>query len=164
MHPRRLAATSCLTLLLAAAPVAAQQAGGPKVYKITPDQGAVETYPGRQALPAQTGGGAPAEAPAPQQAVTPQGQLPILMFYTPDCPHCKRAFSFFDAQRQAGKHVLLQPIDVSTADGQRQFAEFRQSRHLGSLGVPTFVVGERHMTGFNDTLGRQLMMMSAGQP
>ena len=86
---------------------------------------------------------------APSQEATSvawerDGRLHV--FYQPDCPHCHEAIEFLKNQSR----IAYELHDVTTAPGERLLRDVAAELAIPEteLGVPLFVLGRRHMIGF----------------
>jgi glutaredoxin len=86
---------------------------------------------------------------APPEAISIawEGDGRLHVFYQPDCPHCHRAIDFLKSQ--SGIAYALH--DISTATGERLLRAVAAAQAIAEadLGVPLFVLGRRHMIGFD---------------
>jgi glutaredoxin len=100
---------------------------------------------------------------ASTRATAPQGSRPTIEVFVRDgCPHCADAKAFL-AQLQSERpdiEVRLQPVDTDAAARERLTALF-QAAGQWPPGVPTFVIGERMLIGFDDAehQGKELLAL-----
>jgi glutaredoxin len=97
-----------------------------------------------------------------QPASAPQGTPVLEVFVRAGCPHCADAKVFLArlAHERPALRIVLRPVDEDPQAAQ----ELSQRSHAAGVwppGVPTFVVGDRVLVGFDDAehSGRELIAL-----
>lgn len=92
----------------------------------------------------------PLEPPTPAaELAEPQRRVTLLFFWGVGCPHCEEAKPFIDGLRRARPQLDVEAIEIRQDPvGRRRFLETMQRLGVATLGIPTFVVGERYVMGF----------------
>ncbi|MDC7789415.1 glutaredoxin family protein [Rhodoplanes sp. TEM] len=99
-------------------------------------------------------------AGATAETVAADGRLHV--FVHPECPHCHAALRFL--RSQPGLDPVLHDVSVPAEETLLLATARRLGIAEADLGVPLFVVGSRHMIGFDtaETTGRDLLALAAG--
>lgn len=88
----------------------------------------------------------PAPAPAPE----PQAERVTLeFFWGVGCPHCEEAKPFLNDLERRDRDLAIERWEVrKDPEGRKRFIDTMKRLGAKAVGIPTFVVGRRHLTGF----------------
>lgn len=89
-------------------------------------------------------------AVAPANATAePRHRVQLFFFWGVGCPHCEDAKPFIERLRRERPEVAVEAIEVrQDPAGRQRLVETMQRLGVDRLGVPTFVLGQRHVMGF----------------
>lgn len=91
----------------------------------------------------------PSAPPSDAGARVPSAAFELVFFWGVGCPHCEEAKPFVDAlEREHPKLRVARVESRRDAEGRRRFVDTMNGLGATAVGVPTFVVGERYLTGF----------------
>jgi glutaredoxin len=116
---------------------------------------------------ATAGSAATGTAVAPVAATAPAAPpSPVVRVFVRDgCPHCADAKAFLEqlAAQRPDLQVVLRPVDTD-ATARDELAALSQALGVWPPGVPTFVVGDQVIVGFDDAehVGRDLLALIGG--
>lgn len=77
----------------------------------------------------------------------------IDIYYLPTCTYCHKAMDFLDGEEMStmmGGTVKVNKIDISSLSGSKLFKQNLASRDIKAKGVPTIIIGDEVMVGFDD--------------
>jgi cytochrome c biogenesis protein CcdA/thiol-disulfide isomerase/thioredoxin len=78
-----------------------------------------------------------------------EGSMTLLFFWGVGCPHCEEARPFIERLRQERPELRLEAVEVrQDAVGRQRFIDTMQRLDAPARGIPTFVLGQRWVTGF----------------
>jgi hypothetical protein len=84
--------------------------------------------------------------PAPQPVAK---QVTLDFFWGVGCPHCEEAKPFVDDLQRGDHDLRIQRWEVrKDPEGRKHFIETMKRLGAKAVGIPTFVVGERYLVGF----------------
>ncbi len=84
----------------------------------------------------------PAYTVGNNSAYFPDAQTKVVLYGTPSCPHCATARAYL-------KEHQIAFTDFDLKSDEKAVRDFKQ---LGGTGVPLLLVGERRITGFNQSV------------
>jgi hypothetical protein len=88
-------------------------------------------------------------SPAEPSDVEPEAGASLLFFWGTGCAHCEEARPFVERLARERPELRVHAIEVRRDPiGRRRFVDTMQRLHVTAVGVPTFVMGERFVTGF----------------
>ncbi|MEY4544744.1 MAG: hypothetical protein RL685_939 [Pseudomonadota bacterium] len=93
----------------------------------------------------------PFEPTAPEQPVPEAARLRVTLsfFWGLGCSHCEEAKPFIERLRRERPELDVEAIEIRQDPvGRRRFADTTRRLGVTTLGMPLFVVGERHVVGF----------------
>jgi glutaredoxin len=91
----------------------------------------------------------PVAIPSDAGARVPSAVFDLVFFWGVGCPHCEEAKPFVDAlERERPDLRVVRVESRKDAEGRRRFVDTMNGLGASAVGVPTFVVGERYVTGF----------------
>lgn len=91
----------------------------------------------------------PTPAPSDAGARAKSAVFELVFFWGVGCPHCEEAKPFVDAlERERPDLRVVRVESRKDAEGRRRFVDTMNGLGASAVGVPTFVVGERYVTGF----------------
>jgi thiol-disulfide isomerase/thioredoxin len=78
-----------------------------------------------------------------------EGGVTLLFFWGVGCPHCEEARPFIERLRQERPELRIEAVEVrQDAVGRQRFIDTMQRLDAPGHGIPTFVLGQRWVTGF----------------
>jgi cytochrome c biogenesis protein CcdA/glutaredoxin len=100
----------------------------------------------------------PLPAPAAAgQDVPADEEIVITVFHGAGCPHCSRAFEFFDGLEQRWPEVRLDAYEVwENEANQVIFARSAAEHGIEPRGVPTIFLADRYWVGFSAVTGEEI--------
>mgnify|MGYP001004542039 CR=1 FL=1 len=85
------------------------------------------------------------------------GSVPIYFFYGDGCPHCAEEEPFLDDLAVRYPGIVIEAYEVWYDDANRALLEaMAASRGFEPAGVPTTFIGDRHWTGFSESMGAEM--------
>lgn len=82
-------------------------------------------------------------------ARVPSAVFELVFFWGVGCPHCEEAKPFVDTlERERPDLRVVRVESRKDPEGRRRFVDTMNGLGASAVGVPTFVVGERYVTGF----------------
>lgn len=91
--------------------------------------------------------GEPAVKTAPS-AATP-AKVELALFYTYDCPHCKKALAWLPSLKTSYPHLVINTYEVKRNKKNRELLARRLAlAGAAPAGFPTFFAGEKMLVGF----------------
>jgi glutaredoxin len=92
---------------------------------------------------------APWRSPRTRACVRPSAVFELVFFWGVGCPHCEEAKPFVDTlERERPDLRVVRVESRKDPEGRRRFVDTMNGLGASAVGVPTFVVGERYVTGF----------------
>lgn len=93
------------------------------------------------------------EAAAPAAPSAAREGVTLLFFWGVGCPHCEEAKPFIERLQRERPHLDVEAIEVRQDPiGRKRFMDTMRRLRVATPGVPTFVLGERHVMGFTKGL------------
>ena len=91
-------------------------------------------------------------------APSPGGAVQLEFYWGVGCPHCTEAKQFIDDLRRADPSVSVESIEIrQDAVGRARFIETVRRLGIEAPGIPMFVFGDAHVTGFQDDVTEDLV-------
>lgn len=78
------------------------------------------------------------------------GKVYLYLFYSYDCPHCKKAHEFLEALKKDHPDLVIHQYEVKkNKENARYFKKVAEQYGTKPQGVPTFFIGEKFFVGFS---------------
>lgn len=91
----------------------------------------------------------PVAIPSDAGVRAPSAVFELVFFWGVGCPHCEEAKPFVDTlERERPDLRVVRVESRKDPEGRRRFVDTMNGLGASAVGVPTFVVGERYVTGF----------------
>ncbi len=79
-----------------------------------------------------------------------EGKVYLYLFYSYDCPHCKKAHEFLDKLKKDDPDLVVFQYEVKkNKDNARYFKKVAEQYDTKPQGVPTFFIGNKFFVGFS---------------
>jgi len=81
------------------------------------------------------------------------GKVHLYMFYSYDCPHCKKAHAFLEEVKKQYPELLVHQYEVKKNKGNIKLFEAAAIEYnVKPQGVPTIFVGDKNFVGFDENV------------
>ena len=78
--------------------------------------------------------------------VAKEGKIYLYMFYSYDCPHCKKAHAFLDEVKKQYPELLVQQYEIKkNQDNVKVFETVAKEYNVKPQGVPTIFIGDKNL-------------------
>lgn len=81
------------------------------------------------------------------------GKIHLYMFYSYDCPHCKKAHAFLDEVKKEYPQLTVHQYEIKqNKDNVKIFESVAKEYKVKPQGVPTIFIGDQYFVGFDENV------------